>query len=976
LRFPHILYCFCALLLLLSSIQVVSAETNYVYSTEWGSYGTGNGQFKIPNGVAVDSEGYVYVTDFRNQRTQKFTSDGIFITQWGPSEESNTYPFNPVYQFVYPAGIAVDSADNVYVADQIGQILMFTSAGKFIKQYYYQYQNWPSSTYPVDVAVDSGGNIYAVYNNHVCVVKLTSENKYITSWVLGEGQSEAIATDSAGNVYVTAFDRVHKFDSTGTAITSWAAPGGAIEVDSADNVYVAAAGQINKFTSTGTPLARLDSYGTGIGQFLSVSGVAVDRIGNVYVADQDTNRILKFVPSNVQITPTATPVPINVQFAATPTSGTAPLPVQFTDTSTGSISAWQWDFNNDGIVDSTLQHPKYTYTKAGRYSVKLLVTSAGGTKSIVKPDYITVENVSVASISPDTAVSTVEDVGVSVRGTGFTSGTTFTLVNATLGTITCNTGTLTRVSDTELKGKISFTDAKVGLYDVVVTTPSGATASLDKGFSVLPVPVVLVHGWHGSGTNWASLENALDKEGVPHWNFDYRTWSDPTVSTVNELAAFIQTKRSTFYPDLYPNGYTGKTDIVCHSMGAIVTRWWMEATGHGNEVRQWIGIAPAHGGSAGADYISANHGPIAWLLLCALGSGSTQQLSTNSNSVRFLKTDALSSSTTYRVIAGWNPSRSLDFGPVPIPGLMYMTRAKAENGTAYWTINGDGIVATEQSYRDDMGFECFPVQGKTWGGNDEPASHFDHTSIYESPAVICRVVEYLKNPGLPKDAYKPVDPYAAEWLPISQLKSVMGTIKSNTHPVVWFILFGDPEGDAVPGARSVSFASRMRVNEMLIADLNWTEGSLSLELTDPNGKTYTSTANSSTSWSTKDANRLVLTVASPAAGNWSAKITPVSLPDHDVRYNLTMYRSGVDGTLAGETPTIGVVPGGISTPTSIGHNGKYDDINGNGAIDFNDVVLYFNQMDWIADNEPVSAFDFNKNGQIDFNDVVMLFNEM
>ena len=49
-------------------------------------------------------------------------------------------------------------------------------------------------------------------------------------------------------------------------------------------------------------------------------------------------------------------------------------------------------------------------------------------------------------------------------------------------------------------------------------------------------------------------------------------------------------------------------------------------------------------------------------------------------------------------------------------------------------------------------------------------------------------------------------------------------------------------------------------------------------------------------------------------------------------------------------------------------------MNGNGRKDFADVVLYFNQMTWIAANEPVAAFDCNGNGRIDFADVVWLFN--
>ena len=51
-------------------------------------------------------------------------------------------------------------------------------------------------------------------------------------------------------------------------------------------------------------------------------------------------------------------------------------------------------------------------------------------------------------------------------------------------------------------------------------------------------------------------------------------------------------------------------------------------------------------------------------------------------------------------------------------------------------------------------------------------------------------------------------------------------------------------------------------------------------------------------------------------------------------------------------------------------------MNGNTRKDFADVVLFFNQMTWIAVNEPVTAFDFNRNGRIDFADVVLLFDSL
>jgi len=74
-------------------------------------------------------------------------------------------------------------------------------------------------------------------------------------------------------------------------------------------------------------------------------------------------------------------------------------------------------------------------------------------------------------------------------------------------------------------------------------------------------------------------------------------------------------------------------------------------------------------------------------------------------------------------------------------------------------------------------------------------------------------------------------------------------------------------------------------------------------------------------------------------------------------------------------PAVTAVPGS-SYPTDTNGDGKYDDVNGNSRADFADVVLYFNQMTWIAENEPLWAFDYNGNSHIDFADVVWLFNHL
>jgi PKD repeat protein len=72
---------------------------------------------------------------------------------------------------------------------------------------------------------------------------------------------------------------------------------------------------------------------------------------------------------------------ISASFSASKTSGTIPLEVAFTDLSTGNITSWEWDFNNDGTVDSYLQNPTYTFTTAGTYTVKLTVKNSNSFSS-------------------------------------------------------------------------------------------------------------------------------------------------------------------------------------------------------------------------------------------------------------------------------------------------------------------------------------------------------------------------------------------------------------------------------------------------------------------------------------------------------------------------------------------------------------------------------------------------------------------
>jgi len=84
------------------------ADGSYSFLNTWGQ-ALFDSQLRFPTDMAIDSSGNVYVLDTNNHRVQKFTRSGDFITKWGS-------PGNALGQFLYPSGITVDGANNVWVA--------------------------------------------------------------------------------------------------------------------------------------------------------------------------------------------------------------------------------------------------------------------------------------------------------------------------------------------------------------------------------------------------------------------------------------------------------------------------------------------------------------------------------------------------------------------------------------------------------------------------------------------------------------------------------------------------------------------------------------------------------------------------------------------------------------------------------------------------------------------------------------------
>ena len=74
--------------------------------------------------------------------------------------------------------------------------------------------------------------------------------------------------------------------------------------------------------------------------------------------------------------------------------------------------------------------------------------------------------------------------------------------------------------------------------------------------------------------------------------------------------------------------------------------------------------------------------------------------------------------------------------------------------------------------------------------------------------------------------------------------------------------------------------------------------------------------------------------------------------------------------------SISALPGAANPPRDLNADGLYEDVNGNGRVDFSDVVLLFNNLDLVSTSYPPSVFDFNQNRRIDYSDVTALYQSL
>ncbi len=287
---------------------------NPVFSTQWGTQGTGPGQFNGPTYLAHAQTGHVYVMDSQSSRLQKFTDTGEYVMEWGHFENDTGS-----YDLYAGAGVTIGVDGSVYVADY-HYVRRYTPDGQFIARWGRPGGDPFNGVGELATAPD--GDILLVGRGDDHVYRFSSNGAFVTSWG-GTGSSNGlfrlpngIAVDQDGAVYVAeeAGHRVQKFSGDGQFLLSWGGgPNGVlgtaegVAVEPGGNVLVTdLRSRVLCFTNSGVLLNIWGSVGSEPGQFNLPIGIDVDSAGNIYVADARNYRVQKFAPGDPTSTQTTT----------------------------------------------------------------------------------------------------------------------------------------------------------------------------------------------------------------------------------------------------------------------------------------------------------------------------------------------------------------------------------------------------------------------------------------------------------------------------------------------------------------------------------------------------------------------------------------------------------------------------------------------------------------------------------------------
>jgi sugar lactone lactonase YvrE len=309
----------------------------------------------IPEGVAIDSAGNLYVADFSQQRVRKLTPSGIISTVAGTGIAGFSGDGGPATaaMLLFPTGVAVDAQGNLLITAQGNSRIRKVSRGETITtiagngSFGFSGDGGPATqatlNAPWGITLDAVGNIYFTDIINERVRKIDTSG--IITTVAGNGGvgfngdniaatsaslsfPRGLVLDGAGNLYIadTGNHRVRKVDTSGT-ITTVAGNGSTgnggdgelavnasvnnpryLTLDSSGNLLISATARVRKVDLTSGIITTVAGAGYGFngdGQtalntlFGVMSGLLFDSGGNLVLVDSDNVRIRKISPAQV-----------------------------------------------------------------------------------------------------------------------------------------------------------------------------------------------------------------------------------------------------------------------------------------------------------------------------------------------------------------------------------------------------------------------------------------------------------------------------------------------------------------------------------------------------------------------------------------------------------------------------------------------------------------------------------------------------
>jgi trimeric autotransporter adhesin len=292
---------------------VGSAEVGYVDDGQQAAHAT----LFNPYGVTVDSSGNLYIADAGNKRIRMVPkSSGIITTlagTWGHFFQGGDFygvdggPATSITLY-YPTSVTVDASGNLYIADVvIHRIRMVSNSSGIITTVAgngtmgYSGDGGPAISatlsYPRSVTLDASENLYIADSYNSCIRKVSKSSGIITT-VAGTGMSGYSGDGGLATSAALSYPRGVTVDASGNLYIADTYNGRIRKVSKSSGIITTVAGtKDGAFSGDGGPATSARLY--------APSGVTLDALGNLYIADTYNNRIRMVSESSGIITTVA-----------------------------------------------------------------------------------------------------------------------------------------------------------------------------------------------------------------------------------------------------------------------------------------------------------------------------------------------------------------------------------------------------------------------------------------------------------------------------------------------------------------------------------------------------------------------------------------------------------------------------------------------------------------------------------------------